>query len=60
MLARWTSDAAASDALLAEWHRLVLAGEDPGRALHGARAAIRRRPEWAAPLFWAGWMMMGK
>jgi tetratricopeptide (TPR) repeat protein len=59
LIARWTSEAAASDALLAEFHRRLRAGLEPADALHAARATVRARPEWAAPYYWAGWMLMG-
>ena len=59
LIARWTADAAASDALLLEFHRRLRDGVDPGEALHAARRAVRARPEWAAPYFWAGWMAVG-
>jgi CHAT domain-containing protein len=59
MIARWTTDPAASDALLVEFYRRIRAGATPAEALHRARAAIRSKPEWAAPFYWAGWMVTG-
>jgi CHAT domain-containing protein/tetratricopeptide (TPR) repeat protein len=60
LLARWGTDAAASDALLIEFHRRLREGADPAAALHAARRAVRARPEWAAPYYWAAWMAVGK
>lgn len=60
VLARWTTDPAASDALLAEFHRRLRTSAEPADALHAARVAIRARPEWSAPFYWAGWIGMGK
>lgn len=60
VIARWTADPAASEALLAEFHRRVLGGADTAEALYAARRAVRAHPEWAAPFYWAGWIGMGK
>ena len=43
LLARWPGDGAASDVLLAEFHRGLVNGSDPAAALHAARARRRRR-----------------
>jgi CHAT domain-containing protein len=59
LLARWVGDADASEALLTEFHRQLLKGVGPPEALQTARAVVRKRPEWAAPFFWAGWMELG-
>jgi CHAT domain-containing protein len=59
LLARWTADPAASEALLTEFHRQLRAGAEPGAALHAARQVVRARPEWSAPMNWAGWMALG-
>lgn len=59
VLARWSTDGAAAEALLMEYHRLLLKGVEPAAALHAARAAVRKRAEWAAPFFWAGWVGLG-
>ncbi|MGB2718114.1 MAG: CHAT domain-containing tetratricopeptide repeat protein [Vicinamibacterales bacterium] len=60
ILARWSADPEASEALLAEFHRQLLKGIEAAEALQAARAAVRKRPEWAAPFFWAGWMGLGR
>ena len=59
LIARWTSEADASARLLSEFHRRLRAGVEPADALHAARATVRARPEWGAPSYWAGWMLMG-
>ena len=58
LLARWGADPAGST-LLAEFHRGLLTGSDAAAALQSARAAVRKRAEWSAPYFWAGWMIFG-
>lgn len=60
MLARWTADPKATDALLSEFHRQLLDGAEPAAALKFARAAVRKRKDWSAPFFWAGWMGLGR
>ena len=59
VIARWTPDPDASDALIAEFHRRLRVGFEPAEALQAARARVRAKPEWAAPYSWAGWMVMG-
>ncbi len=59
VMVRWTADSAASDALLAQFHRRLVSGAEVGAALQGARAAIRKHPKWADPYYWAGWMVLG-
>jgi tetratricopeptide (TPR) repeat protein len=60
VVARWSPDAAASDALLVEFHRRLRDGADPATALDAARRVVRKRAEWAAPYYWAGWMAIGR
>ena len=60
VVARWPTDQAASSALLVEFHHGLRSGKPPGEALLAARTRIRERPEWSAPFYWAGWMLMGR
>ena len=60
VLARWSTEPAASNALLAEFHRQLVAGKEPSAALDWAQAKIRSKPEWAAPFYWAGWVALGR
>jgi tetratricopeptide (TPR) repeat protein len=57
---RWTAEPAAADAFLGELHRRLLAGADPADAMLAARRALRVQPEWAAPYYWAGWIVLGR
>jgi CHAT domain-containing protein len=57
MLARWTADRGPSEALLAEFHRRLRAGDSPRQALQTARAELRAHDAFAAPIFWAGWLL---
>jgi tetratricopeptide (TPR) repeat protein len=59
MMARWRTDAAAAGDLLAAFHQRVRAGEEPGRALRAAQAAVRTAEGRSAPFFWAGWILIG-
>jgi CHAT domain-containing protein len=59
MMARWPTDASAAEDLLAGFHERVRAGEEPGRALRGAQAAVRSVEGRSAPFFWAGWLLIG-
>ena len=60
VIARWSADSEASEALLVKFHRQLLEGAEQGTALKSARAAVRKRAEWAAPFFWAGWIPLGR
>ena len=56
---RWSAGEAVSTATLTEFHRALRAGMGTAAALQAARAAVRARPEWSAPYYWAGWMALG-
>ena len=56
LVARWPADA--GEELVSVFHRYLHEGAPPGDALRRARETIRGRPEAAAPLHWAGWMLM--
>lgn len=60
LLPRWTASEGAPDLLLAEVHRRVGAGQAPAEALGAARAAVRANETFAAPAFWAGWLLIGR
>jgi tetratricopeptide (TPR) repeat protein len=60
IVARWSTETQPANALLAAFHRRLLKGEEPASALKLARAEVRKRPEWTAPFFWAGWLGLGK
>ena len=49
----------ASDRLMAEFHKRLQAGESPASALSAAQRLVRSTPETAAPIHWAGWMLVG-
>jgi tetratricopeptide (TPR) repeat protein len=60
LLARWITDATASDALLAEFHTRMAGGGRVGDALRAARAQIRATPPGDAPFYWAGWLLIAR
>jgi CHAT domain-containing protein len=53
-------DDAASDALIAELHVRLKAGDSPADALHAARMKVRKSDATSAPFYWAGWMIVGR
>jgi tetratricopeptide (TPR) repeat protein len=60
VLPRWKSDEAAGEALIAELHARLKAGDAPPDAMRAARRKIRSNEATAAPFYWAGWMVVGK
>jgi CHAT domain-containing protein len=59
VLPRWMGDEPASEALLAELHARLKAGDAPADALQAARMKVRNAGATAAPFYWAGWMLVG-
>jgi CHAT domain-containing protein len=59
LVARWAAPPAAGAQLLSEFHKRIQGGVDPAAALRAAQLAVRSRPETAAPIHWAGWMLLG-
>ncbi len=54
---RWATDDAASTQVLAELHTRLRAGDSPEAAMRAARAKVRASAG-AAPLQWAGWIVI--
>jgi CHAT domain-containing protein len=44
---------------MAEFHKRLQAAESPASALSAAQRLLRSTPETAAPIHWAGWMLVG-
>jgi len=59
VLPRWSVPPPARDRLMTEFHRRLQAGEAPASALSEAQRLLRSTPETAAPIHWAGWMLVG-
>lgn len=59
LVARWAAPAGSTGRLLAEFHRQVAGGAEPAPALRAAQRLVRSEPATAAPLHWAGWMLLG-
>ena len=59
LIARWPAPPAAGSRLLAEFHKQLQDGVGPAAALRAAQQVLRRDPATAAPLHWAGWMLLG-
>lgn len=55
----WSVDDAATSALMVEFHRGYLAGSDKAVALQRAMQHVRGREGWAAPRYWAPFMLVG-
>jgi CHAT domain-containing protein len=60
LIARWSAPPESRDRLLAELHRRLRAGEPPASAWAAAQQLIRSTPATAAPVHWAGWMLLGR
>ena len=56
---RWSADAAATATLLEEFYSQIKAGAAADEAMQRARNAVRARDDTRAPVFWAGWMVLG-
>ena len=59
LIARWSAPPASRDRLLGEFHKRLRAGETVGDAWAAAQHLIRSTPATAAPVHWAGWMLLG-
>ena len=59
LIARWSAPPESRDRLLGEFHKRLRAGEPVGDAWAAAQHLIRSTPETAAPVHWAGWMLLG-
>ena len=60
IIPRWPSDPSATATLMEEFYRQVKAGAAIDEALQRARAAVRAKEDMRAPVFWAGWMLLGR
>jgi CHAT domain-containing protein len=52
--ARWSVDAASTQALMTEFYNRLFAGGSPAEALAEAKAKIAATPGWRHPYYWAG------
>jgi tetratricopeptide (TPR) repeat protein len=59
LIARWAAPPESRDRLLVELHKRLRAGEPLGSAWAAAQQLIRSTPATAAPVHWAGWMLLG-
>lgn len=59
LMARWPTEGACGEELLAEFYARVKVGESPARALRAAQATLRSREDSRAPYCWAGWILIG-
>ncbi|MCU0726511.1 MAG: CHAT domain-containing tetratricopeptide repeat protein [Planctomycetes bacterium] len=59
----WKVDSDATRALMTKFHERWNPAEGPGLpapvALREAQAFVRSKPRWAAPFYWAGWVLWG-
>jgi hypothetical protein len=56
---RWAADPAATRTLLEEFYKQIKEGRSVDDALQRAQGAVRVREDTRAPVFWAGWMVVG-
>jgi CHAT domain-containing protein len=60
LVSLWEVDDEATAELMRLFYREMLErGQAPAAALRSAQDALRRRPEWNAPYFWAGFSLQG-
>jgi CHAT domain-containing protein/tetratricopeptide (TPR) repeat protein len=59
VIPRWSMPPPARDRLMTEFYKRLQAGEAPASALSAAQRQVRSTPETAAPIHWAGWMLVG-
>jgi CHAT domain-containing protein len=59
LIARWPGPPESRDRLLGEFHKRLRAGEPVGDAWAAAQQLVRSTPATAAPVHWAGWMLLG-
>jgi CHAT domain-containing protein len=59
LVARWSAPPTTGPTLLAEFHKQIASGARPADALRAAQALIRSSANTAAPIYWAGWMLLG-
>ncbi len=55
----WPIQDEATAALMTAFHKRVQAGTEPAAALAEAQSEIRNQTRWAAPYFWAGFLVIG-
>ncbi len=60
LIARWSPPPESRDRLLGEFHQRLRAGEPVGDAWAAAQHLVRSTPATAAPVHWAGWMLLGR
>jgi CHAT domain-containing protein len=59
LIERWSAPPESRDQLLAELHKRLRAGEPLASAWAAAQHSVRSTPATAAPVHWAGWMLLG-
>ncbi|HEX4962971.1 MAG TPA: CHAT domain-containing protein [Thermoanaerobaculia bacterium] len=60
LVSLWEVDDEATAELMRLFYRELLQhGQSPAAALRNAQDALRRRPEWNAPYYWAGFVLQG-
>lgn len=60
LVSLWPVDDRATAELMARFYREMLAGgRSPAAALRAAQSSLRREPAFAAPAFWAGFVLQG-
>jgi CHAT domain-containing protein len=59
VVSQWQAQSKATAELMIDFHRRLLAGDDAATALRRAELALRRKPEYRHPLYWAPFVVIG-
>ena len=59
LIARWAAPPQAAAVFLAEFHGQLRQGASPSDAVRAAQRLVRSSPDTSAPIYWAGWMLLG-
>jgi len=55
----WLVNEGSTPELMRQFYQSLAAGKPPAEALHNAQLALRQNPNYAAPFFWAGFVIAG-
>ncbi len=60
VVSQWKVDSASNADLMVDFHRRFRAGESAAKALREASLALRQKPEYRHPFYWAPFVVLGE